>query len=102
MSFRFVDGKTLDDYRRDVLLRSAVERQIEIIGEAARLVSQALENAHPEIPWRSITAQRHVLAHAYGDIDDARVWTVATEHVPRLINQLLPLSLLPNESSGNS
>ena len=44
---RFVDGRSLADYREDVLLRSGVERQIEIIGEAARHVSAALREAHP-------------------------------------------------------
>ena len=65
---RFVAGRSLEDYENDVLLRSAVERQIEMIGEAARHVSQAFQDAHPEIAWRPVTAQRHVPAHDYGEI----------------------------------
>lgn len=87
----FVVGRTLEEYEANLLLRSAVERQIEIIGEAARLVSEAFRSAHPEIQWRGITAQRHVLAHEYGEILDERVWRVATIHVPALIAQLRPL-----------
>lgn len=81
---RFVRGKTLDEYRRDDLLRSAVERQIEIIGEAARRVSDDFRGAHPEIAWRPIIAQRHILAHEYGEIEDDLIWRVATIHVPAL------------------
>ncbi len=86
----FVKGRTLAEYERDILLRSAVERQIEIIGEAARHVSKEFRESHPEITWKGITGQRHVLAHEYGEILDERVWRVATIHVPTLIEQLRP------------
>lgn len=96
----FVAGKTLDEYRRDLLLRSAVERQIEIVGEAARCVSKGRREAMPQIPWSGIIAQRHVLAHEYGEILDERVWRVATMHVPSLILHLLPL--VPREAGGKA
>ena len=86
----FVAGRTLEEYESDLLLRSAVERQVEIIGEAARGLSGAFKAAHPEIPWRPIMAQRHVLAHEYGQIDNALIWQVATVHVPALVRQIEP------------
>lgn len=91
----FVVNTTFNRYAADLLLRSAVERQVEIIGEAANGISEAFKLAHPEIPWRPITAQRHRLAHEYGQIDDALIWTVATVHVNRLITQLEPLTPPP-------
>jgi uncharacterized protein with HEPN domain len=93
----FVKGRTLSDYVADLMLRSAVERQLEIIGEAARRVSAEFKAAHTEIPWRPIQAQRHVLAHEYGEIKDERIWRVATVHIPELIRQLEPLVPLPPE-----
>ncbi|MBL0927815.1 MAG: DUF86 domain-containing protein [Phycisphaerales bacterium] len=75
---------SLAEYEASDLLRSAVERQIEIIGEAARRLSPAFRDAHPEIPWRPFIAQRHILAHEYGEIDDRLIWRVATVHVPAL------------------
>ena len=84
----FVQGRTLEDYLGDLLLRSAVERQVEIIGEAARRVSREFQDAHPEIPWRPVQAQRHILAHDYGEIRHDRLWRVAVEHVPALIQLL--------------
>ena len=81
----FVKGRTFSDYLNDLMLRSAVERQIEVIGEAARNVSKPYQTDHCEIPWHPIQAQRHVLAHDYGEIKHDRIWRVATVHVPELI-----------------
>jgi len=97
----FTRSRSYDDYVADLLLRSAVERQIEIIGEAANCVSSALQDQHPEIPWNKITRQRHVLAHHYGEIEHERIWRVATTHIPELIAQLIPLiPALPPEPTG--
>jgi len=93
----FTRGRTLAEYEVDLLLRSAVERQIEIIGEAARRISSEFQEAHPEIPWRPIQAQRHVLAHDYGEIKHDRIWRVAETHVPDLIALLEPLVPAPPE-----
>jgi uncharacterized protein with HEPN domain len=88
---RAVEGRTLQDYLQDENLRFAVERRIEIIGEAARRVSQRFQGVHPEIPWGRIIAQRNVLAHEYGEIEDEIVWAVATVSIPDLIFLLEPL-----------
>ncbi len=87
----FVAETTFEQYAKDRMLRGAVERHIEVIGEAARRVSEAFRDGHPEIPWRGIVAQRHVLAHEYGDIQDDLIWRVATVHIPALIEALAPL-----------
>jgi uncharacterized protein with HEPN domain len=86
-----VQGRTFADYCANDDFRLAVERRVEIIGEAARRVSTVLREAHPEIPWRSVIGQRHALAHDYGEIDDQRIWRVATVHIPDLIPLLEPL-----------
>jgi len=93
----FVKDRTPADYLADLMLRSAVERQVEIIGEAARHISAAFQAAHPEIPWRPMQAQRHVLAHDYGEIRHERIWYVATIHIPALIQHLEPLLPPPPE-----
>lgn len=55
-------------------------------------MSDTFKAAHPEIPWRPIMAQRHRLAHEYGEIDDRLIWNVATVHVPTLIALIEPLT----------
>jgi len=88
---RDVQGRTFGDYHSDEHLRLIVERRIEIIGEAAGRVSRAFREAHPEIPWRRIVAQRNVLVHEYGEIEDELMWGVAKVHIPALIGLLEPL-----------
>lgn len=83
-----VAGKTRDDYENQKLLRDAVERNIEIIGEAARRLTDEFRAAHPEISWRVIMATRHIQAHEYDGVDNDIVWRILTDHLPPLIQQL--------------
>lgn len=91
----FVKGKRYNDLLTDKMLRLAIERELEIIGETARRVSTGCREEHPEIPWTRIISQRNVIAHEYGDIRLEWMWVVATERVPELIPLLQPL--LPPE-----
>lgn len=88
---QFATGVSLDEYLVDRKLQLAVERAIEIIGEAARLLSPEFKAGHPHIPWLQIIAQRNVVAHDYGEIKQDRIWRVATTRIPELIAQLQPL-----------
>lgn len=97
----YVEGRRFVEFENDTMLRRAVEREIEIIGEAARKASQSLKAAHPEIPWSGIVAQRNVLAHEYGEIKLELIRRVATERVPELIGLLEPLiPPLPEEEDA--
>ncbi|MBI2898995.1 MAG: DUF86 domain-containing protein [Planctomycetes bacterium] len=91
----FTRGADLAAYRREPMMRRAVERELEIVGEAAAHVSESFRAAHQEIPWRSVVGLRNVLIHAYGQVDDARVWKVVVDHLPTMIRDLTPL--LPPE-----
>lgn len=91
----FTEGVSLESYKTDLKLRSAVERQLQILGDAARRVSESLRLATPSIPWRGIVGQRNILVHDYGEIDDTRVWGVAVRDVPALLAELA--RLLPEQ-----
>lgn len=84
----FVEGRTFREYETDRMLRNAVERNIEIIGEAAGKVPIEFRAAHPEINWRGVIGQRNVIAHDYGEIKHDKVWRVAKEFVPALVADL--------------
>ena len=73
----FTSGKALDDYEADILLRSAVERQFEIIGEAMNKLAGVDETTVRRITnHRRIIAFRNVLIHGYAEVDDRLVWNV--------------------------
>ena len=76
----FTADRTFEDYTQDALLRSAVERQFEIVGEAmARLLRAAPELEGRITDCRKIIAFRNILIHAYAAVSDAVVWgTVET------------------------
>lgn len=84
----FTAGKTYEDYLGSRLLQLAVERAIEILGEAARRVSPAFRETHPVIPWAKILSQRNVLAHEYGEVDPALIWGLLRKHLPELVESL--------------
>jgi uncharacterized protein with HEPN domain len=87
----FVRDVTFEQYQTRKVVRRAVERQIEVIGEAASHVSKSFQDRHPEIPWRLIIGQRNVLAHDYGEILDERIYRVAVGKIPELERLLTPL-----------
>jgi len=90
---QYVAGVSVEAYLADRKLQLAIERLIEIIGEAARKVSGEFKEVHQEIPWRGIVSQRHVLAHEYGEIKQERIWIVATKNIPELtatLTELIP------------
>jgi uncharacterized protein with HEPN domain len=81
----FIRGRTLRDYRSDLLLRSAVERQFEILGEA---LTRALRT-EPDLSQRLPAARgevdfRNVIAHEYDALSPATVWDIARHELPAL------------------
>jgi len=70
------------------MLQRAIERSMEIMGEAARCVSPEGQVATPGIPWREIIGQRNILAHEYGQIDHELLYKSAVKDVPQLIIRL--------------
>lgn len=85
------EGLEYHHYSQDRKLQLAIERLVEIMGEAARNVSNSFREIHPEIPWRKIIGQRNVLAHDYGDIKHEKMWLLVEKYIPDLISKLEPL-----------
>lgn len=82
----FVAGRTWEDYESDPLLRSAVERQFMIVGEALNSLRRTDGGLAARVPGLArIVAFRNVLVHGYASLNDRLVWEVATEQAPALI-----------------
>ena|SRR5688572_26577322 len=75
-------------YGEHVQTRRSVERSVQLIGEAAKHVSDGFRDAHPEIPWRKIIGQRNVLVHEYGRLDDDLIWNLVEFELPPLVKRL--------------
>ena len=92
----FTRGKAFDDYLADELLRSAVERQLEIVGEAlSRLSRLDPETAAAIAQLRAIVGFRNVLAHGYASVDNRIVWGVIEAHLGSLLRSLEALLAQP-------
>lgn len=87
----FVEDIDEDMFEQDLMRQSAVMRQIEVMGEATKRLSEEFRTNHPTIPWRSIAGMRDILIHAYDHVDLNEVWNAATVAVPALILQIEPL-----------
>ena len=74
---RYINGFDENSFRADDKTQDAVIRQLEIIGEAARLLPDEVKAANPQVPWRSISGMRNHLVHRYFRVDIEEVWRTA-------------------------
>lgn len=89
---QFAAGKSFRDYQEDSLLKSGVERQFEIIGEAFnRLAKTSPELIEGIAGYRRIIGFRNVLIHGYDLVDDEIVWSLLTQKLPLLKRQVSDL-----------
>ena len=85
----FTSNKTFADYERDAMLRAAVEREFEVIGEAMKQLARVDEGVAASIQgYQRIIAFRNVLIHGYADVDDRLVWDVVETSLPTLAREI--------------
>lgn len=94
----FVQGKTRADFDADEPLRIALAHLLQVVGEAARHVSQEFQQEHAEVPWSLIIGMRHKVVHDYMNIDEDVVWNTVATDLPPLIASLEPL-ISPDEDN---
>lgn len=85
---RMAAERSRQDLETDEMLRLALTRAIEVIGEAAARVSSASRQVHPSIPWTQIVGIRNRLIHGYDTIDLNILWDIVSLDLPSLIEQL--------------
>ena len=87
-----VRGRTRPELDSDPVLAAALERFIEVIGEAAKKVPDEIRATYPSVPWKEMAGMRDRLIHFYFGVDREAVWLVVKERIPRLkplIEQIL-------------
>jgi uncharacterized protein with HEPN domain len=87
----FARGFDMATFSVDRRTRDAVIRNLEVLGEAAKKLTDDVRSMDDTIPWRRIMGMRDVLAHDYFGIDDHILWDVVSVEIPRLLLQLTAL-----------
>ena len=83
-----LEGHDRHTLEADWMRMDAVLRNLEILGEAAKGVSEEVRRRHPGIPWRKIAAMRDIVIHHYFGLDMEAIWDAAKNRVPQLLEQL--------------
>ena len=78
-------SRAFETFIKDRLRVLALERTLEVVGEAARQVSQVRKDQVGDIPWKLLNGQRNALAHQYGKVDHFQLYRTASEDLPGLI-----------------
>lgn len=87
----YIEGMSYESFLADRKTQDAVTRNIEIIGEAARALSEEFTDQRAGIPWSEIVAMRNVIVHQYFGILPKVVWDVITNELPTLRSQIAQL-----------
>jgi uncharacterized protein with HEPN domain len=84
----FTEGKRLPEFVSSPLLQSAVIRQMTVIGEASKNLTEATRSRYPQIQWSDMARLRDRAAHLYWDLDPLLIWKYVQEDVPGLLEIL--------------
>ncbi len=87
----FVEGLTYEQFLADKIRFFAVMKNVEIIGEAANMLTEEFKTSHNNVPWKQVIKMRHVLVHGYSNILPEILWETAKQDVPQLRDLLLDL-----------
>ncbi len=82
--FQATRGENVDSFLQNEVLKRAVVRAIEIIGEASKRLDPDFKTENSNIPWKKMAGMRDVLIHDYMGVDYELVWEVVTVHLPDL------------------
>ena len=84
----FIQGRSRGELDSDEMLALAVIRLLEVMGEAARGLSEEIKDKNPQVPWKQITGTRDRLIHGYFDVDLDIIWNIVNRDLPPLIKEL--------------
>ena len=87
----FAHGLSEEDFMNSKLHQSATIREVQVIGEAARQISEQTKSKHPDIQWKAILGMRNRVIHEYFRVDLDILWQTIQNDIKPLINQIRPL-----------
>lgn len=85
---QFLDDKSAEEFLTNQMLYFAIVKNLEIIGEAAYMLTQDFRDSHSDTDWKDIIHMRHILVHGYYQIDSRIVWVTIKKDLPVLLNKI--------------
>lgn len=83
-----LEGVSYEDFVKDIRIYYSVMKNIEIIGEAANMLSKDFIETYTELPWKQIVGMRHVLVHGYAQVSNVDLWETAKNDIEPLCRQV--------------
>lgn len=84
----YIEGFTFKDFVTDTKTVDAVVRNLEIIGEASKILPEDFKERYKHVPWKIIAGLRNRVAHEYFGIDESIVWKIASEELEPLVRNI--------------
>lgn len=82
----YADGISFETFVSDTMRYYAIMKNVEIVGEAANMLTRDFRETHTELPWREIIGMRNVLVHGYANISDEQLWSAVNDDIPVIKN----------------
>ena len=82
---KMIEGVSFEKFQDDILIYYAVMKNVEIVGEAAFMLSAEFKEAHLKTPWKVVQGMRHYLVHGYANIDIHELYSTAVNDIPILL-----------------
>lgn len=90
----FSKNLTFEKLFKDRLRKSAIVRELEMIGEASKNISSKFKEKNNKIPWKQIIGTRNLIAHKYFGIDVEILWEIIQKDLPKLKKQILDFKII--------
>lgn len=84
----YVENLSYEEFLNDIKTQDAVVRNLEIIGEAIKNISEELKEKYPRVPWKDLAGVRDKLIHHYFGVNLDIVWNIVKEELPEVISQI--------------
>lgn len=81
---KIIEGVDIEEFSNNILIYFAAMKNIEIVGEAAYMLTKEFKANHTQIPWKQVEGMRHVLVHGYSQVLPKILWTTAKEDIPTI------------------
>jgi len=87
----YAGDKDVEDFFKDVQSQDSVIRRLEIIGEAAKRISEETKAAHPNLPWSDMIGMRNIMIHEYDNVDLSMVLETVKRDLPQLVEAIVKI-----------